>query len=85
MRGPDIEQLLCALGERFIGLWIYKPFTAKGKRFWFVTFRTADGQLWETDRQESPIAALGQAIDCLTRQSSGGDVNPEHIGSNGRG
>jgi hypothetical protein len=80
LTGPSIEQLLTALGERFIGLWIYKPFSGQGKRYWFVTFRDAGNQLWETDRAESPAAALGQALECLARQNGGEHVNPEVIG-----
>lgn len=74
-----IEALLTLLGEHFVGLWIYKPFMDRGKRFWFVTFRDADHQLWETDRADSPAEALQQALDCLSRQNHGETVNPERI------
>lgn len=78
--GGKIEALLSLLGEHFIGLWIYKPFTGQGKRYWFVTFRDANLQLWETDRANSPAEALQQALDCLKRQNLGEAVNPEQIG-----
>lgn len=75
-----IENLLHDLGEHFIGLWIYKPFSAQGKRYWFVTFRDMNGQLWETDKEESARDALIEASRCLDRQANGEPVNPENLG-----
>lgn len=83
VRGLGLEGLLASLGEHFVGLWIYKPFSGDGKKYWFVTFRDDDNQLWETDRQESPASAIAQAIDCLLRKRAGTAVNPENIGANG--
>ena|ERR1700732_4813984 len=74
-----VDYLLAQLADHFVGLWVYRPFSGQGKRYWFVTFRDANLQLWETDRANSPAEALQQALDCLARQAHGEAVNPEQL------